>query len=140
MTFTYPSHTTKGCVPLSSDVKENKLYQDLAPEEISRMSSYPTPDRNVTFALKLPFHVSWGTARTIDRHIIVLYPKIERLCYHGILFCDRSSYCFGGSFIISRKHHNSYAHVVKFIYSLAAFFFYNICNSYNSEKFIIFCK
>ena len=22
MTFTYPSHTTKGCVPLSSDVKE----------------------------------------------------------------------------------------------------------------------
>lgn len=22
MTFTYPSHTTKGCVPLSSDVKD----------------------------------------------------------------------------------------------------------------------
>ena len=47
------------------------------------MSSYPNPDRNVTSALKLPFHLSWGTAQTIDRHIIVLYPKIERLCYHG---------------------------------------------------------
>ena len=23
MTFTYPSHTTKGCVPLSSDVSED---------------------------------------------------------------------------------------------------------------------
>ena len=26
MTFTYPSHTTKGCVPLSSDVKEREKY------------------------------------------------------------------------------------------------------------------
>lgn len=26
MTFTYPSHTTKGCVPLSSDVSENTVY------------------------------------------------------------------------------------------------------------------
>ena len=26
MTFTYPSHTTKGCVPLSSDVKDTGAY------------------------------------------------------------------------------------------------------------------
>lgn len=29
MTFTYPSHTTKGCVPLSSDVKKiTLLFED----------------------------------------------------------------------------------------------------------------
>jgi len=26
LTFTYPSHTTKGCVPLSSDVSKTHLY------------------------------------------------------------------------------------------------------------------
>lgn len=26
MTFTYPSHTTKGCVPLSSDVKDRNAH------------------------------------------------------------------------------------------------------------------
>ena len=26
MTFTYPSHTTKGCVPLSSDVNKNANF------------------------------------------------------------------------------------------------------------------
>lgn len=29
MTFTYPSHTTKGCVPLSSDVK-NDSYKNFS--------------------------------------------------------------------------------------------------------------
>ena len=27
MTFTYPSHTTKGCVPLSSDVIDTRLKE-----------------------------------------------------------------------------------------------------------------
>lgn len=30
MTFTYPSHTTKGCVPLSSDVNVIKKYSPSA--------------------------------------------------------------------------------------------------------------
>ena len=29
MTFTYPSHTTKGCVPLSSDVSKQKLQMGM---------------------------------------------------------------------------------------------------------------
>ena len=29
MTFTYPSHTTKGCVPLSSDVIKIELYNPI---------------------------------------------------------------------------------------------------------------
>lgn len=29
MTFTYPSHTTKGCVPLSSDVSFRKLNEEM---------------------------------------------------------------------------------------------------------------
>ena len=29
MTFTYPSHTTKGCVPLSSDAKEIRLIPQI---------------------------------------------------------------------------------------------------------------
>lgn len=28
MTFTYPSHTTKGCVPLSSDVTRDRTRYD----------------------------------------------------------------------------------------------------------------
>lgn len=34
MTFTYPSHTTKGCVPLSSDVNGRKLYDDYIVEAV----------------------------------------------------------------------------------------------------------
>ena len=28
MTFTYPSHTTKGCVPLSSDVNDSNNHKE----------------------------------------------------------------------------------------------------------------
>lgn len=28
MTFTYPSHTTKGCVPLSSDVNDGEIHSE----------------------------------------------------------------------------------------------------------------
>ena len=48
MTFTYPSHTTKGCVPLSSDVIWNayKEANNLTEDEIRNFEKDGNPWRN----------------------------------------------------------------------------------------------
>lgn len=51
MTFTYPSHTTKGCVPLSSDVTERALRKNASP----RVDDvFPTQDGK-----RFAFQVVW---------------------------------------------------------------------------------
>lgn len=78
MTFTYPSHTTKGCVPLSSDVKAAQLKKRKVLAFRKKIRSSFT-DAGFTYFSTLDKHFPIGT-RTVELDYLFLYENIIVIC------------------------------------------------------------
>lgn len=78
MTFTYPSHTAKGCVPLSSDVKAAQLKKRKVLAFRKKIRSSFT-DAGFTYFSTLDKHFPIGT-RTVELDYLFLYENIIVIC------------------------------------------------------------